>query len=721
LSDVIELNNQFYILATSSRVDDRTRVLKHGDTFAVFDRFGDVAPVGMGELGIYHEGTRFLSRLGLNLAGDRPLLLSSTLREDNSLLRVDLTNPDVPENGHLAVPRGTVHLLREGLLWQGVFYETLRLANYGRLPVEIPVGMVLDADFVDLFEVRGTRRQARGRRLPDECGPGFLVLGYEGLDRVRRRTRIECSPAPQQLGPRELRFRPRLEPGERITLEIAVTCEIGDHRPRRLAHQAASDAAARRFRAEHRDDCDVCSSNKQFDEWVTRSSADLIMMMSETRHGLYPYAGVPWFSTIFGRDGLITALEMLWVNDRVARGVLQYLAAHQASEVDPVRDAEPGKILHEVRTGEMAALGEVPFGRYYGSVDATPLFVVLVGEYVEHGGDREFLEAMWPHVERALEWMDTHGDPDRDGFIEYHRRSQTGLVHQGWKDSGDAVFREDGSPVEEMVALCEVQAYAFAARRHAARLAGRLGLEARATQLERQALSLQEAFERAFWCDDIGTYALALDAQKRPCRVITSNAGQCLAFGIATPPHAQRVAETLFSGRAFSGWGVRTVTEGEARYNPMSYHNGSVWPHDNALVARGLARYGHVQAALRIFGGLFDASGFVEMHRLPELFCGFERRHEEGPTLYPVACNPQAWASGAVYMLLQACLGLCVQADPPRVTFRHPTLPSYLEEITLRGLCVGGDSVDLLLSRRGDDVAVNVLARTGPIEVMVLK
>jgi glycogen debranching enzyme len=721
MEEVIRLHDQFYILATSSRTDERMRVLKQGDTFAIFDQFGDVTPFGLGEQGLYHNGTRHLSRLELRVNGVRPLLLSSSVREDNDLFVVDLTNPDIPLGADTVFRRDILHVFRAKFLWESSCYERLRLTNHGLDPISLTLTLRFEADFADIFEVRGTSRARRGRMLDPRRDGDSLLLAYEGLDGVTRRTRIECAPAPLAVEEGGARFSVALAPQDAVTLHCTIRCESEGTAISSDSYDSAFGALRSELVRGRERRPRIETANEQFNDWIGRSSADLQMMLSATPHGVYPYAGVPWFSTPFGRDGIITALELLWLRPEVARGVLAYLAATQATVVNRDQDAEPGKILHETRGGEMAALGEIPFGRYYGSVDSTPLFVLLAGAYFERTGDLAFIESIWPNIGAALQWIDHYGDQDGDGFVEYIRHTPEGLVQQGWKDSQDSVFHADGALAEPPIALCEVQAYVYLAKRRAAELSAALGDRQRAVNLEAEAEALRQRFESAFWSDELSTYIVALDGKKRPCQVRASNAGHCLFGRIASADRARRVAEALTAEDMFSGWGVRTLSAREVRYNPMSYHNGSVWPHDNALIARGFAKYGFIEAAMTVFRGLFDLSLFVDQHRMPELVCGFHRRPGEGPTLYPVACAPQAWAAGALFLMLQSSLGISISASERQIVFQHALLPDFLPWVKVLNLQIGGGTIDLLLERHEFDVGIQVLRRSGDVQIVAVK
>jgi glycogen debranching enzyme len=705
----------FYIPATGPSTRPR-RTLKHGDTFAVFDAHGDMGATAEGPDGVFHSDTRYLSRLELLINGMQPLLLGSNVRDDNSVLTVDLTNPDIYFDKKLVLPKDTVHIVRTTFLWKSTAYQRLAIQNHGQRPVSLHLALAFANDFADLFEVRGMRREHRGFMRPAHVGEQEVLLSYEGLDRQLRQTLLYFDPVPSQLGATVGSYNLTLQPGERCALFVGVECNAGPGK-RPAPFLRGLHSAFRDIKRSTKGAATVETSNTIFNRVMCRSTADLYMLLTQTPQGPYPYAGIPWYSTTFGRDGIITAMQMLWCDPGIAKGVLARLAAYQATSDDPLADAQPGKILHEMRSGEMAALREVPFGLYYGSVDSTPLFVWLAGLYAQRTGDRETLLALWPHIEAALAWIDGPGDSDGDGFVEYHRMTEQGLANQGWKDSQDAVFHADGRLAEGPIALAEVQGYVYAAKLAAAQCARSLGRDEQADALEQAAAQLAARFEESFWCPEIGTYALALDGKKERCAVRTSNAGQVLFSGMIRPERAKRVMEGLMRPQFFTGWGIRTVGKEEARYNPMSYHNGSIWPHDNALIALGFARYGFRSAVDRVFKGMFNAASYMDLVRLPELFCGFRRTPEQGPTLYPVACAPQAWASATPFALLQAALGLEFEPAANEIRLRNPSLPAFLDEVVLRNLRLGQSSVDLRLRRHGEEVSVQVIRSKGHIRV----
>ena len=709
--------DDFSITAQISLVEQRFRTLKHGDMFGVFDQRGDIRPGPGGTEGIYFTDTRMLSEFEFLIGGRPPILLSSTLRDDNATLSCDLSNPDLPD---IDLASNLIHVRRSRFLWNGVCHERISVRNFDTQTRHLPIEIRYGADFVDLFEVRGMTRLRHGRHEPVSVGTDNVALSYTGLDDRRRTTRLRFDPPPARLDEGRALFTLDLPPDGRALIFVEIACDRESPvRPvpevflacmaeqRRWTRQTSARAAA------------IETSNEVFNEAMRRAISDLTMLITEKPTGPYPYAGIPWFSTCFGRDAIITALNVLWMDPSIARGVLLYLAENQATQTDAASDAEPGKILHEVRQGEMAELREVPFRRYYGSVDSTPLFVMLAGAYLERTGDLETLATLWPHIESALGWMDAYTAQDPRGFVSYFRQTEEGLANQGWKDSFDSISHEDGSLAVGPIALCEVQAYVFAARKAAVDIGRRLGHARQADAEDAKAETLRLAFEQVFWCEDLGTYALALDGSGKPCRVRASNAGHVLLTGIAAPDRAAKVATTLLDNRSFNGWGVRTLAASERRYNPMSYHNGSVWPHDNALIAIGMARCGLRPQAERIFAGLYDSALYVDLRRLPELFCGFTRRRGQGPTFYPVACSPQAWAATALHASLGACLGLSFDAAACSVVFNRPRLPAFLNEVTLHNLTLGDARITVVLRRVGDEVAMNVAERSGTIHAVL--
>ncbi|MFC6490554.1 glycogen debranching N-terminal domain-containing protein [Nitratireductor sp. GCM10026969] len=709
---------QFFIAATAPLQERRPRTQKDGDTFSMFDHNGDALSGPGSPEGIYRRDTRYLSHFFLTIGGERPLLLSSMLRDDNALLTFDLTNPDLYAEGGLELQHDVIHIRRTRFLWNATCFERVSVRNYDESTRRVQLELAFAADFADLFEVRGARRARRGKLHTPKVSANRAVLAYTGLDGVERQTTLRFDPAPKELTGGRAVYEIELKPRQTRQFFVEVTCGESpwEMTPRRQFFSGLREAR-RAMRAAVGNAASVTTSNDVFNEAVRRAVADLYMLMTETEDGPYPYAGIPWFSTVFGRDALITALQTLWLDPAIARGVLRHLAANQAQTEDPAADAEPGKILHEVRYGEMAELGEVPFRRYYGSVDATPLFVLLAGSYLERTDDVGTIRELWPHVEAALAWITEYGDRDGDGFVEYGRRTVEGLSNQGWKDSYDAVFHADGRLAVGPIAMAEVQGYVYAAWKAAAQMAQALGIRGRSIEFEAQAEQLRAQFDRAFFDEELGTYVLALDGDKRACRIRSSNAGHALFTGIAYPERAGSVVETLMDRTSFSGWGIRTVATTEARYNPMSYHNGSVWPHDNALIAAGLARYGFRAETARVFEGLFSAATYIDLRRLPELFCGFPRQRSRGPTFYPVACSPQAWAAVAPLSILQSCLGMAIDAAQGTLTFHQPMLPEFLEEVTLRGITLPQGRLDVSLRQVGSEVVVHVLEREGEVVV----
>ncbi len=723
-SAFIQVENKYYIATNSSYADKRTLLLSDSDTFGVFDRWGDIVPFVDQLQGIYHEGTRFLSESEFLVNGERPTLLSSSVKEENELLSADLTTEAFPAvEDKQSITKGTLYISRSKYIRNGLCFELLEFINFGTVKYHFDASISFRSDFHDIFEVRGMTRTNRGEVIePLHVVENILRLQYIGLDKIKRVTEVHLAHAPDAWDESEKAlYHIALEPHQRYELEYSISFDVGTEPIKTFGFWETRKKMEEELIVGREEFANVFTSNEQFNNWINRSQADLLSLLAETGEGRYPYAGIPWYNTAFGRDGIITAYETLWTAPGIARDVLLFLAKKQATEVNAFRESEPGKIFHELRGGEMVETNEIPFKQYYGSIDSTPLFVILAGAYYKRTADINTIRHIWKNIKAALDWIELYGDVDGDGFIEYKAKAESGLTNQGWKDSQDSVMDEYGRLKEAPIALCEVQGYVYDAWMQASMLASLIQENELAAMLATKADKIKKQFHEAFWDNELGTYALALDAQKKPCRVRASNAGHCLFSGIADERVAERVVQTLMAEDMFSGWGIRTLSKHEKRYNPLSYHNGSVWPHDVAIIAHGFARYGFRKEAKLLTAGLFDASLFLDLQRMPELFCGFQRRKGEGPTAYPVACSPQAWSVAAVFMLLESCLHMEINAPMQRIVFHRPSLPDFLDNILIRKLALGNQYVTLEMHRYRDGIGLDVRDNTSDWEIVVIK
>ncbi|MFC5373581.1 glycogen debranching N-terminal domain-containing protein [Brevundimonas faecalis] len=682
--------------------------LKDRDAFLVADPWGDVKD---GAHGLFDRDTRLLSRFVLTVGRARPSRLSSGVTRDNVFFACHSTNRPLPPMGGRSAPAGVLHLERRRFLWDRRLFERVRVVNHGTEDILLPLAFEFGADFADIFQVRGTPRAQHGRIHPPTTDGRRVAFRYTGLDGVDRSSCIAFSEPPARLTAERAEFMFSLPRGRRLDLYVECgidACAAPDEDRFRWNGVQARLAMRRRMR---RGASVRGRRSPRFNDWLTQSRTDVALLTTDLPTGPYPYAGVPWFSTPFGRDGIITAWQMLWIDPSLAKGVLTYLAARQATGTDAFMDSAPGKIMHETRGGEMSALGEVPFGLYYGGVDTTCLFIALAGAYARRTGDLATVRDLWPHLIAAADWMRDHGDSNGDGLIDYARAAETGLSNQGWKDSEDSIFDSQGRFPKGPVALLEVQGYAFAAWRALADLGGLLGDERRAEWAAR-AEAVRALVEDRFWIEEQGFYAIALDGDGRRMEAIGSNAGHLLFCGLPSRERARRVTRRLLTAEFRSGWGLRTLAKGQPRFNPMSYHNGSVWPHDTAMAAAGMARYGERRAVAMLLDEIYGAATHFHL-RLPELFCGFVRETGEPPIAYPVACLPQAWAAGSVFLMLQAVLGVSIDAIEGLVEVAAPTLPAGLERLSVTGLQVGDGVIDLNFQRLDGHVAVMPRERGG--------
>jgi glycogen debranching enzyme len=694
---------------------EQMMALKDADTFLVADIWGDMTG---GADGLFDRDTRLLSRFVMTAGLARPSRLSSGISEDNVFFTAHSTNRPLPPMGGRSAPAGVIHIERRRFVRERRLFERVRMVNHGVEDVLLPVAFDFAADFADIFEVRGSPRTKRGTQEAPTADGRRVTFRYLGVDGSSRSSCLAFSEPPARLTASRAEFMFSLPKGRHCDLYVECgvgACEAPDEvRFRLFAVQARVAMRTRRRRgASIRG-----PRNPRFNDWLDQSRADVALLTTDLPTGPYPYAGVPWFSTPFGRDGIITAWQMLWLDPSLAKGVLTYLAARQATEFSAFQDSAPGKIMHETRAGEMSVLGEVPFGLYYGGVDTTCLFVALAGAYLKRTGDMATVRALWPSLLAAVGWMKEHGDVRGDGLISYQRAAETGLSNQGWKDSEDSIFHRDGRFPKGPVALLEVQGYAFAAWEAMADMARLIG-DARQAEWAARAGEVRELVENRFWMEDEQFYAIALDGDGAQCRSIGSNAGHLLFTGLPSRERARAVTRRMLGAEFRSGWGLRTLATGQARFNPMSYHNGSVWPHDTAMAAAGMARYGERRAVALLLGEIYAAATHFHM-RLPELFCGFERNPGEPPIAYPVACLPQAWAAGSVFLMLQAALGVRIDAIEGVVEIDRPLLPSGIDRLNITRLQVGDGEADLTFHQMGTHTVVMSRRTEGPVSVRTL-
>lgn len=711
------MDDAYSVQATAADTNDQDGLetlmaLKDGDAFLVADHWGDVKA---GADGLFERDTRLLSRFVLAVGRARPSRLSSGVTKDNVFFTCHSTNRPLPPMGGRSAPAGVLHLERRRFLWDRRLFERVRMVNHGVEDILLPLTFEFDADFADIFQVRGTVRLQHGEIHPPVIDGRRVTFSYTGLDGVTRTSCLAFSEPPARLSANRAEFMFSLPRGRSLDLFVECgldACEQPDEARWRWHAILARLAMRRRLR---RGAIVEGGRNQGFNDWLRQSRADIALLVTDLPTGPYPYAGTPWFSTPFGRDGIITAWQMLWIDPGLAKGVLTYLASRQATESNAFMDSAPGKIMHETRGGEMSVLGEVPFGLYYGGVDTTCLFIALAGAYAKRTNDYRTIRALWPNLIAAAGWMRDYGDSNGDGLIDYARAADTGLSNQGWKDSEDSIFHADGRFPKGPVALLEVQGYAFAAWKALAEMGAVLG-DGRALEWAARAEALRALVEDRYWMEDEGFYAIALDGDGEQCRAVASNAGHLLFTGLPSHERARRVTRRMLTAEFRSGWGLRTLAKGQARYNPMSYHNGSVWPHDTALAAAGMARYGERRAVAMLLGEIYGSAAHFQM-RLPELFCGFVRETGEPPIAYPVACLPQAWAAGSVFLMMQSVLGLSIDAAEGLVEVNNPALPAGLDRLSITRLKVGDGVIDLHFQRLNGHVVVMPRERSGAVNL----
>jgi len=701
-----------FLLHEPRKVNNLTLI--DGKTFLSTTVSGDITPPGAPDVGFFHDDTRFLSALELKIGGHRTVVLSSNT-EKTFASKIELTTGAAAQINSFDLPENTIHVRRQQLLALDVFYDSIKFANFNQSAVELAVEIVIAADFVDVFQVRGCARRKAGQYYRPIVRNDSLVLFYRGLDNVSRETVVHFHTPPTEIEDNTAKWKLSVPAHGFSEILNTVTCRVGGQSRRTVEKAVVLGFRDRReaYRTWEQESTSFESSNEIFDEALRTCTADFHALQIPDGDQHVVAAGIPWFATMFGRDSLIAAYQALLLNPRLAGETLRVLARYQGKESNDWLDEDPGKILHEYRTGEMTRAGEVPFGPYYGSIDATPLFLILLSETFNWTGDEDLVQELLPAAHAALDWIENYGDIDGDGLIEYKRRSPQGLTNQGWKDSWDANMHRDGSVANPPIALVEVQGYCYEAQYRMSQLLRAFGDTERADKLRKSSAELAKKIEKSFWMPQESFYAMGLDNQKRPLGVIASNTGHLLFTRAISRDRARLVVERFMRDDMQSGWGWRTMSRSERVFNPLSYHRGSIWPHDNSLIAHGMALYGFRDEVKSIFSALYEAAINFRDYRLPELFCGVQRHEHDEPVQYPVSCSPQAWASGAFFLLLTSVLGLRPSAPRKELNIVNPALPEWLDYLHVHNLRVGQNRVSLDFTRQGTRTFCNVVDVTG--------
>jgi glycogen debranching enzyme len=703
--------------------------LKDDDLFLLTDTLGNVLSTCIGDdraasMGLFCNDTRFLNRLELQIEGRSPILLSSTA-DKGFVLSVLCANPHIGDG----IRAESIGIKRE-LVLNGGLFEDIEIANYSTATVSFELSLSFDADFLDLFEIRGFNREKRGQLLhwlppqstTSSSSPLLLTLAYQGLDGSLLESRISfVNRQPDALKGHTAIWRLELQSHETLTLGYRLEMLINGRSPSNVsAPMTLAQAKAAELMEEQtwRQQTTAIRSDKNtFNQIIQRAEQDVYLLRQSFTQGKALSAGVPWFSTLFGRDSIIAASQILMLDPQIARETLKILAFYQGKQDDEWRDEQPGKILHEIRFGEMARCQEIPHTPYYGTVDATPLWIMLYAEYFAWTADHETLESLWSNALAAMDWIDR--TMRQTGYLSYFRKSRRGLDNQGWKDSNDCIVNRRGQLAQGAISLCEVQGYVYAAKIRLAQIARMKKRIDLADRWEEEARELKLRFNRDFWMEDQDYCALALDGDNNPVDSITSNPGHCLNLGIFTPEKAYSVAERLRAPDMFNGWGIRTLSSLSPAYNPMGYHIGSVWPHDNALTVIGLRSLGLIDQALELAEGILDMTKRQPYQRPPELFCGFERSDGNDPVQYPVACTPQAWATGTIFQLLQMMVNLVPDAPSNTLRIIDPALPPSISHLSLQNLRVGPTLLDLEFERSNGSTACRVSKKRGNLRVII--